>query len=92
MSKEEKHDYDIYKENHPSNPKKFVNVFDIGYLGVEKYFLEQLSFIPNRKQRNQELSQDEKQYNQNHSKKKNSDRTCHLQIKKVQDNERHIQK
>ena len=54
-----RHDYDIYKENHPSTPKKFVNVFDLGYLGVETDFHEQLSSIPNRKQRNRDLSQEE---------------------------------
>ena len=51
-------------------PKKVVNVFDLGYLGVETDFLEQLSSIPNRKKRNQELSQEEKEYNINHSKKR----------------------
>ncbi len=65
-----RHDYDIYKENHPSNPKKVVNVFDLGYLGVETDFLEQLSTIPNRKKRNLELSQEEKEYNMDHSKKR----------------------
>ncbi|HEY6536701.1 MAG TPA: transposase family protein [Candidatus Nitrosocosmicus sp.] len=65
-----RHDYDIYKENHPITPKKVVNVFDLGYLVVETDFLEQLSYIPNRKKRNQELSQEEKEYNKNHSKKR----------------------
>jgi hypothetical protein len=31
-----RHDYDIYKENHHATPKQVVNVFDLGYLGVEK--------------------------------------------------------
>ena len=62
--------YWIYKENHPGTPKKVVNVFDLGYLGVETDFLEQLSSIPNRKKRNLELSQEEKEYNMNHSKKR----------------------
>ena len=35
-----RHDYDIYKENHPAIPKQVVNVFDLGYLGVEKDFPE----------------------------------------------------
>ena len=65
-----KHDYDIYKENQPSTPKEVVNVFDLVYLGVEKDFPEQLSVLPNRKKRNQELSQEEKEYNMNHSKKR----------------------
>ena len=40
-----RHDYDIYKENHPVIPKQVVNVFDLGYLGIEKDFPEQLSCI-----------------------------------------------
>ena len=32
-------------------PKQVVNVFDLGYLGVEKDFPGQLSSIPNRKKR-----------------------------------------
>ena len=72
-------------------PKKVVNVFDLGYLGVETDFLEQLSSIPNRKKRNLELSQEEKEYNINHSKKRIVIEQ-HLQIEKVQDNERRIQK
>ena len=65
-----RHDYDIYKENHPVIPKEVVNVVDLGYLGIEKDFPEQLSSIPNRKKRNLELSQEEKEYNKNHSKKR----------------------
>ncbi|MER5176433.1 MAG: transposase family protein [Candidatus Nitrosocosmicus sp.] len=38
-----KHDYDIYKENHPITPKQVVTVVDLGYLGVEKDYPEQLS-------------------------------------------------
>jgi hypothetical protein len=40
-----KHDYDVYKKNHPVTPsKQVVNVVDLGYLGVEKdYPAEQLS-------------------------------------------------
>jgi len=40
--KGKRHDYDIYKENHPATPKQVVNVFDLGYLGIEKDFPEQL--------------------------------------------------
>jgi hypothetical protein len=38
-----RHDYDVYKKNHPITPKQVVNVYDLGYLGVEKDFPEQLS-------------------------------------------------
>ncbi len=40
-----RHDYDIYKKNHPVIPKEVVNVYDLGYLGVEKDFPEQLSAL-----------------------------------------------
>ena len=56
-----RYDYDIYKKNHPSTPEKVLHVFDLGYLGVETDFLEQLSFIPNRKQRNRDLSQEKRE-------------------------------
>jgi hypothetical protein len=38
-----RHDYDVYKRNRPVTPKQVVNVVDLGYLGVEKDFPEQLS-------------------------------------------------
>jgi hypothetical protein len=50
--------------------KQVVNLFDLGYLGVEKDFPEQKSYLPNRKKRNIDLSVDEKGYNQNHSRKR----------------------
>ena len=65
-----RHDYDIYKENHPLIPKQVVSVFDLGYLGVEKDFPQQLSTLPYRKKRNLDLSEEEKEYNKNHSKKR----------------------
>ncbi len=65
-----KHDYDIYKKNHPIIPKDVLNVFDLGYLGIEKDFPEQKSYIPNRKKRTQEMSQEEKDYNKSYSRKR----------------------
>jgi DDE superfamily endonuclease len=29
-----RHDYDIYKHNHPITPVQVENVFDLGYFGV----------------------------------------------------------
>jgi len=43
------------------------NVVDLGYLGVEKDYPEQLSALPYKKKKNQELSQEEKDYNKIHS-------------------------
>ncbi len=66
-----RHDYDIYKRNHPIViPKEVVNVIDLGYLGVETDFPEQLSALPCKKKINQCLSQEEKDYNVIHSKKR----------------------
>jgi hypothetical protein len=65
-----KHDYDVYKKNHPVTPKQVVNVIDLGYLGVEKDFPEQISSLPYRKKRNLQLSAEEKEYNKMHSKKR----------------------
>jgi hypothetical protein len=31
-----KHDYDVYKHNHPITPSQVENVVDLGYLGIEK--------------------------------------------------------
>jgi hypothetical protein len=54
LKKGTRHDYVIYKKNHPVIPKEVVNVFDLGYLGVEKDFPAQLSSLPYRKKRNQQ--------------------------------------
>jgi len=51
-------------------PKQVVNVFDLGYLGIEKDFPEQLSSLPYRKDRNHKLFKAQKEYNQEHAKKR----------------------
>ncbi len=65
-----KHDYKIYKKNHPITPKKVDNVLDLGFLGIEKDYPEQKSVIPIKKKRNQDLTLEEKEYNKSHSKKR----------------------
>ena len=45
--------YSVYKKNHPVIPKQVVNVVDLGYLGIETDFPEQLSALPYKKKRNQ---------------------------------------
>ncbi|MER5175751.1 MAG: transposase family protein [Candidatus Nitrosocosmicus sp.] len=59
--------YSPYKKNHPVTPKDVVNVYDLGYLGVEKDFTEQISSLPYRKRKNNELSPEEKEHNKSHS-------------------------
>jgi hypothetical protein len=57
-----RHDYDVYKENHPITPKVVVNVVDLGYLGVETDFPEQLSSHYSIKRRKtNEISEEEKE-------------------------------
>jgi hypothetical protein len=65
-----RHDYDIYKRNRPIIPKQVVTVVDLGYLGIEPDFPEQLSALSYRKKRKLELSAEEIAYNKSHSKKR----------------------
>ncbi len=65
-----KHDYDVYKKNHPVIPKEVITVVDLGYLGIEKDFPEQLSALPFKRKRNQDLSPEEKEYNRIHAKER----------------------
>ena len=41
-----KHDYDIYKHNHPITPSQVDNIVDLGYLGIEKDFPTVKSVLP----------------------------------------------
>ena len=65
-----RHDYKIYKKNHPDIPKDIVNMFDLGFLGVEKEYPEQKSELPIKKKRNQVLTKEEEEYNRNHSRRR----------------------
>jgi hypothetical protein len=63
-----KHDYDIYKHNHPITPPQVENIFDLGYFGVQKDFATTVkSVLPIRKSRNNMLSYEETTYNKKHS-------------------------
>ncbi|MFL6379848.1 MAG: transposase family protein [Nitrososphaeraceae archaeon] len=54
--------------NHPVTPPSQVeNIFDLGYLGVEKDFPTVKSVLPIRKRRNNMLSYEETTYNKKHS-------------------------
>ena len=66
----QKHNYNIYKKNHPKLPKGVMSMFDLGFLGVEKDFPEQKSSMPIKKEKNCELSSQQKEYNRNHSRKR----------------------
>ncbi len=57
--KGKRHDYKIYKKNRPITPKKVDNVLDLGFLGIEKDYPEQISSLPIKKKRNQDLTLEE---------------------------------
>jgi hypothetical protein len=44
-----KHDYDIYKHNHPITPVQVENVFDLGYTVVQNDYHTVMSGLPFRK-------------------------------------------
>ena len=66
-----KHDYRIYKKNHPELPNEVTSMFDLGFLGVEKDYPKQKSSLPIKKEKGcYELTTQEKEYNRNHSAKR----------------------
>jgi DDE superfamily endonuclease/Helix-turn-helix of DDE superfamily endonuclease len=65
-----RHDYKVYKKNHPDLPKDVTSMFDLGFLGVEKDFPEQKSLLPIKKEKDHELTKVQKEYNRNHSQKR----------------------
>jgi hypothetical protein len=65
-----KHDYRIYKKNHPYLPKDVMSLYDLGFLGVKKDFPEQWSSLPIKKGKDHELTEVQKEYNRNHSAKR----------------------
>jgi hypothetical protein len=65
-----KHDYNVYKKNHPKLPKDVVNMFDLGFLGVKDDFPQQLSSLPFKKEKDCELTVQQKEYNREHSRRR----------------------
>jgi len=65
-----KHDYKIYKDNHPKLPNEVTSMYDLGFLGVEYDYPEQKSSLPIKKKRNQVLTKEEEEYNRNHSRRR----------------------
>jgi hypothetical protein len=65
-----RHDYRIYKKNHPDLPEDVMSMLDLGFLGVEKDYPEQRSSLPIKREKGCELTVQEKEYNRNHSAKR----------------------
>ncbi len=65
-----KHDYGIFKENHPETPVQVENFFDLGYKGVQNDFPNIRSVLPIKKKRKRRLSKKERRYNRKLSKQR----------------------
>ncbi len=65
-----RHDYRIYKKNHPDTPKEVESILDLGFLWAEKDYPKQKSVLPIKKKRKEELTSEQKEYNKIHSKKR----------------------
>lgn len=65
-----RHDYKVYKKNHPELPKDIERMYDLGFLGVEKDYPEQRSSLPVKKEKDCELTVQQKEYNREHSRKR----------------------
>jgi hypothetical protein len=53
------HDYEIFKNKHPTTPPQVENILDLGYMGVKNDFPTVKSVLPFRKKRKSELSDEE---------------------------------
>ena len=62
------HDYKIYKSKHPTLSEELLIFYDLGYLGVEKDFPDQISIIPYKKKKGEELNDSQKEWNKAQSK------------------------
>jgi hypothetical protein len=57
------HDYKIYKSKHPILSKELLQFYDLGYLGIEKDFENQISILPYKKKKGKELTVPQKEWN-----------------------------
>jgi hypothetical protein len=62
------HDYEIFKNKHPTTPLQVENILDLGYLGVKDDFPTVKYVLSFKKKKKTELSDEEKKYNRKHSK------------------------
>ena len=56
-----KHDYEIFKNKHPTTPLQVENILDLGYLGVRRLSTVKCT-LPFKKKRKIELSDEEEKY------------------------------
>jgi DDE superfamily endonuclease len=62
------HDYEIFKNKHPTTPLQVEKILDLGYLGVKNDFPTVKYVLPFKKRRKSELSDEEKKYNRKQTK------------------------
>jgi hypothetical protein len=62
------HDYKIYKSKHPVLSEELLQFYDLGYLGIEKDFENQISILPYKKKKGKELTIPQKEWNKLQSK------------------------
>jgi len=65
-----RHDYDLFKEAHPSVPPEVEIGMDLGYEGVKKDFPSLKTKLPVKKKKGKKLSRSEKRYNKKFSSKR----------------------
>ena len=58
-----RNDYAILKIKHPGLSEELMIFYDLGYLGVEKDFPEQISILPYKKKKGKELTISQKEWN-----------------------------
>jgi len=61
------HDYKIYKSKHPVLSDQLLQFYDLGYLGIQKDFENQISILPYKKKKGKELSDWQKEWNKSQS-------------------------
>ena len=63
-----RNDYGILKVKHPVLSEELMVFYDLGYLGVEKDFSDQISILPYKKKKGKELTDSQKEWNKLQSK------------------------
>jgi len=80
------HDYSIYKSKQPTLSEELLQFYDLGYLGVEKDFPNQISILPYKKKNGKELTDSQKEWNKLQSKIRINVEHVIAQIKKFRIN------
>ena len=62
------YDYKIYKSKHPVFSEELLQFYDLGYLGIEKDYPNQISILPYKKKKGKKLTIPQKEWNKLQSK------------------------